>query len=81
MTALLDVVEFSKLFPVGGTAGAWASLRRRFSGGAEKLPKVHAVDDVSFVINKGETVGLVGEFGLRQVDPGPCPDPPDRRQR
>ena len=36
---------------------------RRFAGGAEKLPKVHAVDDVSFFINKGETVGLVGESG------------------
>ena len=63
MTALLDVVEFSKLFPVGGTLGLWTSLRRRFTGGAERLPKVHAVDDVSFFINKGETVGLVGESG------------------
>src|SRR5271170_3622702 len=63
MSALLDVVEFSKLFPVGGGGGTLASLRRRFAGGAEKLPKVHAVDDVSFVIDKGETVGLVGESG------------------
>ena len=43
--------------------GPWTALRRRFAGGAEKLPKVHAVDDVSFVINKGETVGLVGKSG------------------
>src|SRR5271170_4704092 len=63
MTVLLDVVEFSKLYPVGARPGALASLRRRFTGGAEKLPKVHAVDDVSFVIGKGETVGLVGESG------------------
>src|SRR5580658_4715746 len=63
MTTLLDVIEFSKLFPVGGGGGTLSSLRRRFAGGAEKLPKVHAVDDVSFVINKGETVGLVGESG------------------
>src|SRR5271170_6793646 len=63
MSALLDVVEFSKLFPVGGGGGTLASLRRRFAGGAEKLPKVYAVDDVSFVIDKGETVGLVGESG------------------
>jgi oligopeptide/dipeptide ABC transporter ATP-binding protein len=60
---LLDVAEFSKLFPVGGGAGPFAGLRRRFSGGPEKLPKVHAVDNVSFVVDKGETVGLVGESG------------------
>src|SRR5580658_10485730 len=63
MTVLLDVAEFSKLFPIGAAAGPLARLRRRLAGGPEKLPKVHAVDDVSFVINKGETVGLVGESG------------------
>jgi oligopeptide/dipeptide ABC transporter ATP-binding protein len=64
MTVLLDVAEFSKLFPVsGGGPGPWQRLKRRFSGGPEKLPKVHAVDDVSFAIDKGETVGLVGESG------------------
>jgi oligopeptide/dipeptide ABC transporter ATP-binding protein len=63
MTVLLDVAEFSKLFPVGGVPGPFARLRRRFAGGPERLPKVYAVDDVSFVINEGETVGLVGESG------------------
>jgi len=67
MTALLDVAEFSKLFPVSGASGtgslSWAGLKRRFQGGPEKLPKVYAVDNVSFVIEKGETVGLVGESG------------------
>jgi oligopeptide/dipeptide ABC transporter ATP-binding protein len=63
MTVLLDVAEFSKLFPVGSVPGPLARLRRRFSGGPENLPKVYAVDDVSFVIDKGETVGLVGESG------------------
>ena len=63
MTALLDVAEFSKLFPVASVAGPLAQLKRRFSGGPEKLSKVYAVDNVSFVINKGETVGLVGESG------------------
>jgi oligopeptide/dipeptide ABC transporter ATP-binding protein len=63
MTALLDVADVSKLFPVGGGPGAWTRLKRRFSGGVQSLPKVYAVDDVSFVVNKGETVGLVGESG------------------
>lgn len=63
MTVLLDVAELSKLFPVGRLPGPLARFRRRRSGGPEKLPKVHAVDDVSFVIDQGETVGLVGESG------------------
>ena len=63
MTTLLDVAEVSKLFTVGGGQGPWTRFKRRFSGGPENLPKVHAVDDVSFVIDKGETVGLVGESG------------------
>jgi len=63
MTVLLDVAEVSKLFPAGGVPGPWARLKRRLQGGTEKLPKVHAVDNVSFVVGKGETVGLVGESG------------------
>jgi oligopeptide/dipeptide ABC transporter ATP-binding protein len=63
MTALLDVAEFSKLFPVTAASSTWTRLKQRFQGGPEKLSKVHAVDNVSFVIEKGETVGLVGESG------------------
>jgi oligopeptide/dipeptide ABC transporter ATP-binding protein len=63
MTILLDVADVSKLFPAGGGPGPFARFKRRFSGGPAKLPKVHAVEHVSFVINKGETVGLVGESG------------------
>ncbi len=62
MTILLDVADVSKLFTAGGP-GAWTRLKRRLAGGPQTLPKVHAVEDVSFVINKGETVGLVGESG------------------
>src|SRR5271169_2328900 len=63
MTALLDVAEVSKVFPVAGGPGAWTRLKRRLAGGVEKLPKVYAVDDVSFTVEQGETVGLVGESG------------------
>jgi oligopeptide/dipeptide ABC transporter ATP-binding protein len=63
MNVLLDVAELTKRFPVGRAAGPIGRLRRRLRGGPEHLPHVYAVDDVSFVIGKGETVGLVGESG------------------
>jgi len=63
MTVLLNVAQFSKFFPVSGATSPLARLRRRIAGAEEKVATVHAVDDVSFVINKGETVGLVGESG------------------
>ena len=36
-------------------------LTKHFSAGGQKL--VHAVDDVSFTIERGKTLGLVGESG------------------
>ncbi|MGC1780841.1 MAG: ABC transporter ATP-binding protein [Xanthobacteraceae bacterium] len=63
MTALLDVADVFKLFPAAAKEGPWTRFRRRLAGGPENVPKVHAVDDVSFTIEKGETVGLVGESG------------------
>jgi oligopeptide/dipeptide ABC transporter ATP-binding protein len=63
MTTLLDIADVSKLFPAAGGPGTWARIKRRFVGGPTNLPQVHAVDDVSFIIGKGETVGLVGESG------------------
>ena len=63
MTVLLDVAELTKRFPFGRAAETIGRLRRRLRGSPEHLPHVHAVDDVSFIINQGETVGLVGESG------------------
>ena len=53
MTALLELESVCKRFPVGHRG----LLRRRHES------FVHAVDDVSFVVNPGETIGLVGESG------------------
>jgi oligopeptide/dipeptide ABC transporter ATP-binding protein len=67
-TTLVEVDHLSIHFPVG-RSGFWGR-QRRF---------VHAVDDVSFTIRRGETLGLVGESGsgktttgraiLRRIDP------------
>jgi oligopeptide/dipeptide ABC transporter ATP-binding protein len=51
--SLLVVDGLRKLYPVG--------RRRIWRGGAPSL--LHAVDGVSFAIDRGETVGLVGESG------------------
>ena len=57
-TPLLDVRGLEKRFAVGG---AWLRSRRRF---------IHAVDGVSFSIERGEVLGLVGESGCGKSTTG-----------
>src|SRR5499433_323714 len=63
MTPLLDIAELSKRFPVAASGGTLKRLRKRLTRTADEQSQVHAADDVSFTIGKGETVGLVGESG------------------
>ncbi|MGL5114484.1 MAG: oligopeptide/dipeptide ABC transporter ATP-binding protein [Beijerinckiaceae bacterium] len=60
---LLDVAELSKRYVLPQPGNAAMQLVRRFREGPKAAPRLHAVDDVSFTIGKGETVGLVGESG------------------
>jgi ABC-type glutathione transport system ATPase component len=57
---LVRVDNLVKHFPVHG-----GGLIRRVIG------QVQAVEGVSLVVRRGETLGLVGETWLRQVHPGP----------
>jgi oligopeptide transport system ATP-binding protein len=59
-TALLRVKNLKKYFPIRGGL---------FS---REVARVHAVDDVSFDLMKGETLGLVGESGCGKSTTGRC---------
>ncbi|HEV8311381.1 MAG TPA: dipeptide ABC transporter ATP-binding protein [Methylomirabilota bacterium] len=59
-TPLLHVKNLKKYFPIRGGL---------FS---REVARVHAVDDVSFTILKGETLGLVGESGCGKSTTGRC---------
>ena len=56
MKNLIEVQHLQQYFPAGGFG-----RRRRY---------VQAVDDVSFAIRKGETLGLVGESGCGKTTVG-----------
>jgi oligopeptide transport system ATP-binding protein len=58
--ALLRVQSLKKYFPIRGGL---------FS---REVARVHAVDDVSFDLVKGETLGLVGESGCGKSTTGRC---------
>jgi len=57
---LLEVHELKKYFPV--SKGAFK----------RKVGDVHAVDNVSFYVDKGETLGIVGESGCGKTSLGKC---------
>jgi oligopeptide/dipeptide ABC transporter ATP-binding protein len=58
--SLLEVVALKKHFPVARKASLRACLR---GSGPRRVSSLHAVDDVTFSIGPGESVGLVGESG------------------
>jgi len=61
---LLDIAELAKRFVVGDKKTPAEKITGLFKRGPAKPPTLlHAVDDVSFAIGRGETVGLVGESG------------------
>ena len=59
--ALIEVNNLKKTFP--GTRGVFSRTR---------TGDVKAVQNVSFVVNKGETLGLVGESGCGKSTIGRC---------
>ena len=59
-TALLRVKNLKKYFPIRGGL---------FS---REVARVHAVDDLTFDLTKGETLGLVGESGCGKSTTGRC---------
>jgi oligopeptide/dipeptide ABC transporter ATP-binding protein len=63
MSALLEVSQLRKLYAQDSGAGLLQKFKQRRSGEAKPRSYLHAVDEVSFTIADGESLGLVGESG------------------
>ena len=59
-SVLLEVKNLKKYFPIE------KGFLKRVTG------HIRAVDDVSFVVNRGETLGIVGESGCGKTTLGRC---------
>jgi oligopeptide/dipeptide ABC transporter ATP-binding protein len=59
MSNILECSGVKKYFPLG-TSRSWRSALK---GEKPQVPLLHAVDDVSFTLGEGESIGLVGESG------------------
>ena len=57
---LVEVKNLKKYFPA--SVSVWPG----------KVDKIRAVDDISFFIRRGETLGLVGESGCGKSTLGRC---------
>ena len=61
---LLVVQKLVKEYPRKGLDGIGGAMKKIFRGGPAPEPDVfRAVDGISFTVNRGESVGLVGESG------------------
>ncbi len=62
-TPLLEVQGLRKIYTLEQRSAAVKFLRHWFTYLPDHQPRLHAVDDVSFSIAPGESLGLVGESG------------------
>ena len=61
---LLEVRRLVKEYPRKGLDGVGGAMKRMLRRGPAPQPEIfRAVDDISFTVNVGESVGLVGESG------------------
>ena len=70
---LLVVKGLSKEFRLRRSAGDW--VRRT------QAERVAAVQDLSFTLKRGETLGIAGESGSGKTTAVPLPHPPCRARR